>query len=368
MSTVLSKALVAVQVVRRFGEVGGMETYVWQLAHSLIHIKIPVIVICEEVLQSHNPSIQVIRVKKTVSKPRWLALYCFGVRARKRYLQLISDENTQNFIVHSHERCDFHHVTTFHGPPFAGILEQRFWKRFSIRVFAHLRLERREVLATSVRDVVPNSEIISQDLLKHYPSVKSRLHSAISPGVPRFPQRLTREIDPRGGSIGFIGKEWKRKGLAFFLLVCTELMKLRPNIEMIILGPEESEIAHLVKNCPDNIKFLGWQPSHAIFPTLDLLIHPASIEPYGMVVAEAMAAGVPVLVSDNSGVCPDVVPSRGSVLSLSDLPGTWAASANSWLAKSHLSYPAFRRDWQSVANEYAVVYSRLQCRKNQVNN
>ena len=151
--------------------------------------------------------------------------------------------------------------------------------------------------------------------------------------------------------------------MAFFLLVSTELMKLRPNIEMIILGPEESEIAHLVKNFSDNIKFLGWQPSHAIFPTLDLLIHPASIEPYGMVVAEAMAAGVPVLVSDNCGVCPDVVPSRGSVLSLSDSPGTWAASANSWLAKSHLSYPAFRRDWQSVANEYAVVYSRPRCRE-----
>ena len=260
-----SSQFTVVQVVRRFGEVGGMESYVWQLSHALVNLGVPVIVLCEEALHPHSPEIEVIRVKKARSRPRWLSLYRFGRRAKKIYLNLLKERPLKKFIVHSHERCDFHHITTFHGPPFAQIREKPFWKRLSIRVLAHLSLERRELLAHSVSKVVPNSELISRSLMRYYPTLSSRLTKAITPGVPRFPKRSAREVDPTGGVVGFIGKEWKRKGLEFFLQVATELAKIRPNIEVIILGPQQSEIGHLVARYSSKIRVLSWQPARTFF-------------------------------------------------------------------------------------------------------
>ena len=343
-----------VQVVRRFGEVGGMESYVWQLSHALVNLGVPVIVLCEEALHPHSPEIQVIRVKKARSRPRWLALYRFGLRAKKIYLNLLKERSLEKFIVHSHERCDFHHITTFHGPPFAQIREKPFWTKLSIRVLAHLSLERRELLAHSVSKVVPNSELISRSLMRHYPTL-SRLTEAITPGVPRFSKRSAREVDPTGGVVGFIGKEWRRKGLEFFLQVATELAKIRPNIEVIILGPQQSEIGHLVARYSSRIRVLGWQPARTFFEGLDLLIHPANNEPYGMVVAEAMAAGVPVIVSDQCGVASDVSTSCGTVLALTEPPKEWALQADKQI-RMPIQISTYSRDWQEVAGEYLDIY------------
>ena len=351
----LSNQFAVVQIVRRFGEVGGMESYVWHLAHALVDLRISVIVLCEESLQPHSLAIEVIKVKKALSRPRWLALYWFGFRVKRVYLNLLVERSAQKLIVHSHERCDFHHLTTFHGPPFARIIDQPFWKKLSIRVLAHLWLERRELHAPSVFCVVPNSELIAQSLKKYYPSREVQFSKAITPGVQQVTQRWPREIPSDGGVIGFVGKEWKRKGLEFFLQVVKELVKVRPNVEVVILGPNDSEIRHLITNCPFRIRTLGWQPARLLYPEIDLLIHPASSEPYGMVVAEAMAAGVPVIVSDQCGVASDVSTSCGTVLALTEPPKEWALQADKQI-RMPMQNSAYSRDWQEVAGEYLDIY------------
>jgi len=69
---------------------------------------------------------------------------------------------------------------------------------------------------------------------------------------------------------------------------------------VIITGPGDWEIVRLVARHSVRVRVLGWQPARTFFEGLDLLIHPANNEPYGMVVAEAMVAGVPVIVSDGN--------------------------------------------------------------------
>lgn len=354
-----SKRLVVVQIVRRFGEVGGMECYVWQLANALVRLDISTIVVCEKVLQPHSEAIQTIQVKASPQRPRWLGLFLFGVRAERVFLKLASKNLSQKFVVHSHERCDFHQITTFHGPPFARILQQPIWKRFSFRVLAHLWLERRELHTPSLKYIVPNSQLTSKSLLTFYPSIHSRLSKAITPGVTFSQPGLNQAVRSDGGVIGFIGKEWKRKGLEFFLSVIDELVKVRPRLEVLILGPEESEIRRLIKGRSFKVEILGWRPSAEVLPYMNLLMHPASMEPYGMVVAEAMASGIPVLVSDQSGVACDVSPAYGSVLSLLDDPQEWAGKADMWLNKVGIS-PRYQRDWGVVAESYSKLYLAIQ--------
>jgi glycosyltransferase involved in cell wall biosynthesis len=86
-----------------------------------------------------------------------------------------------------------------------------------------------------------------------------------------------------------------------------------------------------------------------------LLIHPANNEPYGMVVAEAMAAGVPVIVSDQCGVASDVSTSCGTVLALTEPPKEWALRSDQQI-RMPIQISTYSRDWQEVAGEYLDIY------------
>jgi glycosyltransferase involved in cell wall biosynthesis len=58
------------------------------------------------------------------------------------------------------------------------------------------------------------------------------------------------------------------------------------------------------------VEALPWVPSteltDAVLPTVDVLVHPARAEGYGLIVAEAQAAGVPVICS-GAGALPEIV-------------------------------------------------------------
>lgn len=80
------------------------------------------------------------------------------------------------------------------------------------------------------------------------------------------------------------------------------------NIRVDFIGDGESldYLKRLVEasGLSDNIHFLGARPQSYIFnnlPNYDLLVQPSLYEGFGLTVAEAMAAKVPVLVSANQG-------------------------------------------------------------------
>jgi glycosyltransferase involved in cell wall biosynthesis len=74
-----------------------------------------------------------------------------------------------------------------------------------------------------------------------------------------------------------------------------------------------------------------------------------------MVVAEAMAAGVPVIVSDQCGVASAVSTSCGTVLALTEPPREWALRADKQI-RMPIQISRYSRDWQEVAGEYFDVY------------
>ena len=51
----------------------------------------------------------------------------------------------------------------------------------------------------------------------------------------------------------------------------------------------------------DRFVWLEGRGTAEIFPSLDLLVHPTAEEPFGRVICEAMAAGVPVVACDSAG-------------------------------------------------------------------
>lgn len=345
--------MASLHVVRRYGPVGGMERYVWELTRALAQAGHPVTVLCERLHAPSPADIEVHELGEVAPRPRWLALLRFSRRA-ERWLR---EHPLPGVLIHSHERLGVHQVTTFHGPPFATVLERPWWRRLSVRVWMQLWLERRELLGPSVRAVVPNSWLIGKQLLHYYPQVRDRLTEPVPPGVAAGPVRPARTVPADGGVIGFVGKEFKRKGLAQAAEIVAELRRQRPRAELWVVGPATDEVAGLFAGWAGGYQLLGWSNDTSIYAHMDLLLHPASAEPYGMVVAEAMAAAVPVVISDRCGVASDVSPEAGSVLSLEAAADEWAAACE-WQLVRQAPPPLFVRGWPRVAQEQLAIYRR----------
>ena len=343
-----------VQVVRRFGPVGGMESYVWHLSRELVQLGCRVTVVCEECLCDDISGVRVLVVKKARPKPRWHALMRFSDRVR----ECLESSGLAPDVVHSHERTSVHQVTTFHGPPFAHVKNKPLSRLLSIRIWAHLWLERRELLGPQVRAVIPNSRIIANELEQYYPAVKAYLRAAIPPGVVSIPVRAMRQVSAGGGVIGFVGKEWKRKGLDFAFEVFKLLRQRRPHLRFVIIGPVNGERPYLSEGSEDAVQVLGWQDATPHYQRMDLLLHPAKQEPFGMVVIEAMAARVPVVISDVCGAADYVKPAHGDVLALSKGAQAWVDACDRQLSRS-VGPPGFERRWDQVAKEYLLVYESV---------
>ncbi|MEI7537164.1 MAG: glycosyltransferase, partial [Comamonadaceae bacterium] len=80
-------------------------------------------------------------------------------------------------------------------------------------------------------------------------------------------------------------------------------------------------------------------------------------EPYGMVISEAMAARVPVVVSDVCGAAADVTPDAGAVLPLTATLEAWVDAIEQQLRRSK-PVPCFVRAWREVAQEQEQLYQR----------
>jgi UDP-glucose:(heptosyl)LPS alpha-1,3-glucosyltransferase len=349
-----------IQIVRNWGPVGGMESYVWHLSHALALLNYRITVVCEKSHEARATSnIEVIETGLLPPKPRWILYWRFANKV-EAVVQSIQGQ----CIVHSHERSISHDLTTFHSMPFAGIKDKSIWRRLSIRVWAYLRMEARELGAppNPAVCIVPVSAVIAKAISNYYPAVVNQIAAPISPGVMVMPTRPLRTVPEDGGTIGFIGKEWSRKGFALFLEIAKQLHMQRPNLRVLVLGPEEAEVAHLCQDYPVEIEFLGWQPSAQFFQELDLLIHPASSEAYGMVIAEAMACQVPVLVSDACGAAVDVSAKYGVVLSLHDSIVQWAQAGDALLRNTQ-SMTGYLRPWAQVAAEYETQYQAISLKK-----
>jgi len=339
-----------IQIVRRFGPVGGMERYVWETVLALARQGHEVQVICEYCTEGRKPAgIQVHELGKMVYRPRWLYYWRFGRRVRA----WLKANPQPGWLIHSHERTGVHDVTTFHGPPFASVRDRPWWKRISLRVSVQLWMERRELRVAKV--IVPNSRVIAQQLAHYYPEYAHKITNPVVPGVLLGVVRAPRAVPSDGGVVGFVGYEWKRKGLPLAVEIVAQLRKQRPNLELWVIGPKEDEVKYLFADWQGGYRLMGWRNDNTYFSDIDVLLHPAKAEPYGMVISEAMAARVPVVVSDVCGAAEQVTAGRGEVIRLQASITEWVMALDKLLTRK---YPVtgFARGWDMLALEYAGAY------------
>ncbi len=108
-----------------------------------------------------------------------------------------------------------------------------------------------------------------------------------------------------GGAIGFLGRiDEPRKGLTLLLRAFERLGRERPGLRLLIAGPGDADdaLAKVSDDLRDRVVLLG-QVSEAVkvsvYHSVDVFCAPnTGGESFGIVLAEAMAAGAPIVASD----------------------------------------------------------------------
>ena len=335
-----------IQVVKRFGLCGGMEEYVFQLSKELCNLGLSVKILCETQVGLSDERIEVVQLGQTLKKPRWYSHLSF---ARKVQGWVSNNQNEQQ-IIHSHERISCHNLTTIHStlfnyPP----------KGFpTIRKFINESLERRELSSSGIRAIVPVSDVISDQIKCKYPEISNMISTPISPGTD-YIDATPKDFAPESPILGFMGKEWKRKGLTKIMRIWRELRKTIPQVKLCLAGFDSSEKIGLKPGEEKFVTILGVVRNKANFyEQIDLLLHPAQREAFGMVIAEALSLGIPVVCSSECGAA-SVNPHKDYVLNYNRPLGHWVKATRQALFEPRKKTDV--KSWSMVASDYARLYA-----------
>jgi glycosyltransferase involved in cell wall biosynthesis len=118
-----------------------------------------------------------------------------------------------------------------------------------------------------------------------------------------------REID--GPFLLFLGRLSRQKGLDLLLAAFKRIAAVRPNLRLVLAGPDhegyEAHVRAMVRqlDLERRVLFTGMLTGRsklAAFVDADLFVLPSYFENFGAVIIEALACGVPVLISDQVNI------------------------------------------------------------------
>ena len=345
-----------IHIVKRFGRVGGMESYVWHLVHGLAEHGIEVAIVCEQVYESPDDRIRVVEVEASLERPRWQAMMKFRLRVDQKIREVFFG---QSVLIHSHERSLCHQVTTFHGPPIEPSKGLGWLSRFSKRFVAWEQMERDELLGKSVQMVLPVSSLIKTQLINRYPEIVDGAIDLAWPGVhpAGVDSSVSEPMSLSHARLLFVGKEWKRKGLHTAIRIAKEFRKSYPRTTLTVFGVEKSSLPHSIRGLKW-VSFRGWTSSIP-WSDFDLLLHPARKEPFGMVVAEARSHGLPVLMSSQVGAG-DLNFSNVKIVDLNAPPSKWCRAAEA-LFETNTGDPELKWSWSDLVLKHIKhIYPQLE--------
>lgn len=360
-------------VVRRFGaQFGGLEAYAEHLAGELgqdhdLHI------FCQE-WGSDLPLAHTV-VPRIRHLPSWLNLLHFALACRGR---------VHGFdLVHSHENAWLGDVQTVHLMPARySLFHQRRRSRLAIwtspRLLGYLAMEAARYRPLPRRAIVPVSPLTQAQVEAAYP--RHPPMTVIPPGV-RMPERLRGRAEARA-ALGLsqdrryallIAHDPARKGLDTVLKAMT---LLDGAVELMVVGgdsrtQDRTREAAARAGQPDKVHCWPAQRDLAPFyAAADFCVFPTSGDTFGMVPLEAMAHGLPVIVSSGRhcgfahyvthGVDALVLDDPGDADALAKAMGRLLAEPElrERLAGSGRAL-ARRMGWDGVAARYSQLYRRL---------
>jgi glycosyltransferase involved in cell wall biosynthesis len=189
-----------------------------------------------------------------------------------------------------------------------------------IRSFAFRNIERLIAISDAVKgDLVNKLGIPDKKVTRIYNGVDT---DEFSPDISDSKFRNEFRLGSKK-LVGLIGRFSPEKGQEFFLKAAAEIVKENNEVIFVFVGDAKlgsekfkEEMIDLSRrlNLKDNTLFVGFRDDLPnILPVLDMLVVPSRAEPFGRVIIEAFACGVPVIAA-NSGATPEIISNDSGIL------------------------------------------------------
>ena len=252
------------------------------------------------------PGVTYHQISTPLTRPRWLNLIWYAAATwwatRKSF-----------DVVHSHESTWHGQVHTVHVLPIKYSLykDRNGWSLLlrylkvisSPRLLAYLFLEKMRFMSNPSRCIVVASQVLKEIMELTYAHTKPVV---ISPGVTLPPEhgdqnaaRQLLNLPLQGRLLAFVANDYQKKGLSTLLQALT---LLPPDVLLAVVGnpmyikvfQEKANVLGLASR----VYFLGHLLNVSpLYDAADVFVHPTTEDTFGMVVLEAMAHGLPVVVT-----------------------------------------------------------------------
>lgn len=316
-------------LVKRFTLSGGKERYVVELVKSLCRLGHQIDVFACEAEQQLLSDIRFFRVPNRMTFSSVLNTISFVKETAKML------EGHDYDIIHSHERNYTQEILTLHSFSYCeGLKKYSFLRKIdqkylSLRSRLYLWLERRQMKTPWLISV---STAISKDVQENYhrttnvveipPGVDLSVFDEKSIHAMRRQARKEKNIQGNELAVLFVGSAFQRKGLDRLIPAITEKMRLL----IVGKGDHIPQFSNMIKahHCGQQISMEGITDNVIKYYALaDVVVLPSRSEAFGMSILEGMACGLPVIVSQNSGVADLIRHGENGFLitKTSELPG-----------------------------------------------
>jgi glycosyltransferase involved in cell wall biosynthesis len=162
----------------------------------------------------------------------------------------------------------------------------------------------------------------------------------------------------------------KRKGIHNILEACAIPSRLPVQLQIIGTGPFEARLREMVDelNLSDCVQFLGFVPNEelpAYYRNADIFVLPSAIESFGLVFAEAMSCGLPIVATRVGGIPETVRDGIDGLLCAPDDPMALRENIvrlmSDFEIRKDMSKSQRRRVlkhylWRHIAERYADLY------------
>ena len=309
----------------RHAQVGGTERFLNQISSELAERGHEVTILCRTRGESNHPDIRFVQLR-AMAFGRGHRLWRFA-KDVERHLQ-----NHQYDLVFGLGRTWSQDVVRVGGGLYRdqiaiGRGKRRYWPRDLIAE----AIERRTFSPGNYKMVIANSRLTERALSNEYGIPQDQMttiHNAVD--TQKFSDQLRasrgaelrREcgFEPYHNVYLFLGSGYRRKGLDRLLKAFPEVLAKAPASRLMIVGNDSKQHEYeklaeqegIAKHCV----FLGKRNDPEVcYNAADIYVMPTQFDAFGFSALEALACGLPVIITDTAGAAEVMTSSCGEVLS-----------------------------------------------------
>jgi UDP-glucose:(heptosyl)LPS alpha-1,3-glucosyltransferase len=363
-------------VIPRYGLVGGAENFAFELCERLAEREDFTIEVFANKWRSGSPPIRFHKVP-IITFPRSLRQMSFAF-----FSNTMIGRHRGFDLIHSHDRIFRMDLLTMHGIPHETWIKEARCKRLSLSDRSVAWIEKKGLTGSRMPVVVAVSNLVKDELLNLYNIPESKIHvvhpgisasrfSSLDPDECRNQIRRHHDLSPQDIVLLFASMNFEIKRLDLVLKSVADVVVKEDgisNLKLLVVGKGKREKYMTLARelgITNNIIFAGvTNEIEKYYLAADILAMPSRFDTFGLVVLEAMMAGLPVIISRrvgardlvDSGVQGFVLAEEPSVSDMSEKLRFLMDRENRKKMGESARQVALRHTWEKTADQMADLY------------